>query len=180
MNNTIVVYTSETGFTEKYACWIAEELKCKAVKRTETSKDELKKFDIIIYGGGICAGQINGLKKMKQMVQGMDHKQMVMFATGATPPDFTDTVKKALDQNFTEEEKKRIPAYYFQGGLNYERMSFKSKTLMKMFASMMAKKKDKTEEEKVMAEGLKCSSDMSRREWILPLVSYVRTLRSVD
>ena len=29
--NRIVVYTSKTGFTEKYAKWIAEELQCEAV-----------------------------------------------------------------------------------------------------------------------------------------------------
>lgn len=176
MSNIIVVYTSETGFTEKYAGWIAEELKCKAVKRTEISRDDLRNCDVIIYGGGMYAGQINGLKKMKQMVQGLNRKQMVVFSTGATPAEFKDTVKQALDQNFTEEEKNSIPAYYFQSGLNYEKMSFKSKMMMKMFASMMAKKKDKTEEEQVMAEGLKSSSDMCRREWIDPLVSCVRTL----
>ena len=50
----IVVYTSKTGFAQKYAEWIAEELGCEAVsckKYAKSAKDE----DLVIYGGGIMA-----------------------------------------------------------------------------------------------------------------------------
>ena len=33
--NSIVTYKSKTGFTKKYAEWIAEDLGCKAVKLSE-------------------------------------------------------------------------------------------------------------------------------------------------
>lgn len=180
MNNVVVVYTSETGFTEKYARWIAEDLNCTAVKSSEIIKKQLMQCEIVIYGGGFYGGQIKGLKKFKEMLGKENLKKLIVFATGATPAEFTETVGKALEQNLTEEERKLVPAYYFQSGLNYEKMSFKSKMMMKVFTSMVAKKKDKTEEEKVMAEGMMTSSDLCRREWISPLVSYVQTLRSVD
>lgn len=180
MNNVIVVYTSETGFSQKYARWIGEELGCDAVKSAEVTKEKLVKSDVIIYGGGFYAGQIKGLKKFKEILGTEDLNKLAVFATGATPGTFTETIEKALDQNFTEEERNMIPAFYFQSGLNYENMSFKSKMLMKMFSSMMAKKKDKTEEEEVMAKNLSKSSDLCRREYILPLTEHVKTLRSVD
>lgn len=180
MNNVIIVYRSETGFTEKYAKWIAEELNCIAVKSSEITKERLLQSEIIIYGGGFYAGQIKGLKKFKETLGKENLKKLIVFATGATPAESTEIVGKALEQNFTKEERTMIPAYYFQSGLNYERMSLKSKIMMKMFASMMAKKKDKSEEEKIMAEGMMASSDLCRRECISPLVTYVQTLRSVD
>lgn len=33
--NTVVVYCSQTGFTEKYAKWLAEDLSCEAVRYSE-------------------------------------------------------------------------------------------------------------------------------------------------
>lgn len=180
MSSVIVVYTSETGFSQRYAEWIAEELGCSAVKSAEITKEKLARFDVIVYGGGFYAGQIKGLKKIKEMLGTENLKKLAVFATGATPGTFTETIEKALDQNFTEEERNMISAFYFQSGLNYEKMSFKSKLMMKMFSSMMAKKKDKTEEEEVMSQNLSRSSDLCRREYILPLTEHVKTLRSVD
>lgn len=180
MNNMIVVYTSETGFTQKYARWIGEELGCDAVKSAEITKEKLAQCDVIIYGGGFYAGQIKGLKKFKEMLGSENQNKLAVFATGATPVTFSETIEKALGQNFTEKERKMIPAFYFQSGLNYEKMSFKSKMMMKMFSSMMTKKKNKTEEEEVMAKNLSKSSDLCRREYILPLTNHVKTLRSAD
>ena len=45
---------------------------------------------------------------------------------------------------------------------------------MKMFAKMMAKKKDKTEEEKGMAEMIGKSYDISDRKYIQPMVECLK------
>ena len=46
--------------------------------------------------------------------------------------------------------------------------------MMKMFAKMMANKKDKTEEEKGMAEMIGKSYDISDRKYILPIAEYIK------
>ena len=49
--NGIVVYSSQTGFTEKYAKWIAEDLNCEAISVKQAKKLDISQFDTVIYGG---------------------------------------------------------------------------------------------------------------------------------
>ena len=41
---TIVVYSSQTGFTEKYAKWIAEALNCEAIPVKQAKKLDISQF----------------------------------------------------------------------------------------------------------------------------------------
>jgi menaquinone-dependent protoporphyrinogen IX oxidase len=171
---TIVVYKSKTGFTKRYAEWIAKDLGCEAVSADKVSAKELQPYQTVIYGGGITAGQIGGLKKFKGVIADNLGQKLIVFATGATPAEVLkekDTVKEA---NFTSEELKEIPYFYFQSGINYENMKLGGKLLMKMFSAMLSKKKDKTPEEQGMAETITKSADYSDVKFIQPLISYVR------
>ena len=58
---SIVIFSSKTGNTEKYAKWIAEELGTKAVPANKVKVKDLKDHDTIIYGAGIYAERINGI-----------------------------------------------------------------------------------------------------------------------
>ena len=62
--NIIVTYKSKTGFTKKYAQWIAEDLGCKAVSLSELSR--VSEYDVVIHGGWIMGGTINGFEEIKK------------------------------------------------------------------------------------------------------------------
>ena len=47
MENAIVLYKSSTGFSQKYAEWIAEELSCKALSIKDIIINELINFKTI-------------------------------------------------------------------------------------------------------------------------------------
>ena len=63
----IIVYQSKTGFTKKYAEWMAEVLNCMTVTFKKDMKN-LNEYDLIIFGGGIMAGKVNGLEQFKTNV----------------------------------------------------------------------------------------------------------------
>ena len=65
MDRVIVIYKSNTGFTAKYAKWIAEELNCNAVSLEQISLSEVAQYKAIVFGGGIHAGTVNGIKFVK-------------------------------------------------------------------------------------------------------------------
>lgn len=174
MKDKVVVYTSESGFTKKYAGWIAEALDCCAMDIKEWRKHQPSEFDVVIYGGGVYASSIKGLKKLKEQMKMYPNVRLLVFTTGATPAAAKDLTQKVLDDNFTKEERQKIPAFYFQAGLDYGKMSMGSKLLMKMFSSMMAKKADKNEEEKKMAEMMSQSYDICDKESIKELVECAR------
>jgi menaquinone-dependent protoporphyrinogen IX oxidase len=173
---TVIVYKSQTGFTKRYAEWIAADLKCDTLEAKRATKESLKPYDVVVYGGGITAGQIGGLKKFKTIMATLTDKKMIVYGTGATPVEERKAFEDIKKANFSEQEIKNIPYYYFQSGVNYENMNLGSKMIMKMFASMLAKKSDKTPEEKGMADAIKQSCDFSKKEYINPLVDYVNGL----
>lgn len=64
--NTEVVYASHYGSTEKYARWIAQELKADLYRADQLKAGDLDKYDTVIFGGGLYAGQLNGLGALKK------------------------------------------------------------------------------------------------------------------
>lgn len=166
----IVVYNSRTGFTKKYAEWIAAELECDTI----TYKDYIKHpvdCEILIYGSSVMGGLIKGLKKIRKV---RHYKHMIVFATGLTPPEAKEITEQIKRNNFMPEEQEQIPFFYFQGGLSFDELGFISRNVLKRIGSMLSKKKDKTQDDILMAEMLKQSADYTDQEYMKPLIYAVK------
>jgi len=61
----VVIYKSNTGFTRKYSEWISDALGCTAISLSEANSLKLNQYDIIIFGGGMHAGKINGINLLR-------------------------------------------------------------------------------------------------------------------
>ena len=74
---TAVVYTGNTGFTEKYANWVANQLKCDLFRLEDVSIDDLKQYPLVVYGGWVKGGIIQGLEGLGGVGQtkGKPHPQ---------------------------------------------------------------------------------------------------------
>ena len=46
--STVVVYSSQTGFTKRYAEWLAEELGCQAVSLGDEPRFDASGFDVVV------------------------------------------------------------------------------------------------------------------------------------
>lgn len=168
----LLIYKSKTGFTEKYANWIAEELKCDIEKISNIQRIDFSSYDLIIYGSRIHAGRIDGLDKIKKL--NLDNK-LIVFATGATPKE-TNSIKEVWKNNLTESELISIKHFYIPAGLNYERMGFLDKVMMKMASMMLEKKENKSIEDIGMQNSIKKSYDISDKSRIKTLVDYIKSL----
>lgn len=157
----LVVYQSSTGFTAKYAAWIAKALSCEAKELKHVKMQEVAECDGIIFGGWIMGGMIMGLDK----IQKMNPKQLVVFAVGASS-DSEEVRENLRTQNHLEQ----TPFYYFEGGLAFEKMSFFPKMMLKMMGKSVAKKENKTPQEEEMAKLFAGSFDHSDIAKIEPLV----------
>lgn len=174
MENCVVVYKSKTGFTEKYATWIAEELGCELYPLANVNMVNLSDYDMIIFGGGVRAGKISGIKFVNNTRISFPNKKLVIFATGATPSSETEAIEKV--QNMNVPRNSGIPFFYFQSGFNYEKMKGVDKLVMNMVRGIMRKMKDKDGTQNEMIGAMKNSYDHSSREFIESLVSYVKAL----
>lgn len=110
-----VVYTSETGFTEKYAKWISSQLACDCFPADDISSENLKRYGVIIYGGWILDGVIQGLKKARPLFRG---KKLVVFGVGALPESQKRTIALASKNKLAD-----IPFFYFTGGVHFDELT---------------------------------------------------------
>ena len=171
---TIVIYNSQTGFTKQYAQWIAQELQCDSISLQRINEIALSEFDTIIFGSWCHAGRIKKLNRVFDELKKGANKYYIVFAVGASPMNSPD-VEKTMEQNIPKNSI--VKGFYFQGGLNYEKMNLSSRAMMKLFSSMLKKKKDATESEKKMAEMVSRSYDISDKRFIVPLLRYVHSLK---
>ncbi|TVP96185.1 MAG: hypothetical protein EA374_02105 [Acholeplasmatales bacterium] len=168
----LIVYTSVTGFTKQYVQWIAEATGADVIAMGELSKVDVSSYPVIVYGGGIKAGNIRGLKKFKRSVDLTHRKKVIVFATGGAP-NTDEIMKKIIKQNFTHEEAATFDFFYFQSGLNYERMKKIDRCLMAIYRKVLGLKKGKNATEKGTSQALMHSYDYSDKDHILPLVTMI-------
>ena len=169
----IVIYNSETGFTKRYAEWIAEASGADCIEYSVAKDKSMDDYDAIVFGGWASAGGITKLKWFKDNIDSWTGKKLIVFCVGASPIDNPD-IELALKKNFTESEYDRVNVFYCPGGLNYEKMSFKSKFLMKMFVKTLSLKKNKTEQEKEMVKIVSNSYDISDIKHIEPVLECLK------
>ena len=77
--NILVVYSSKTGFTKRYAQWIKEVVPCTCVEAKEAEKLEVGNYDVILYGGGFYAGKIHGVEWLKSRLPKLEGKRTAVF-----------------------------------------------------------------------------------------------------
>lgn len=158
----IVIYQSKTGFTAKYASWIAERLGCEAKEYKRVNSKELADYDMVIYGGCIMAGMVIGYNKIKAL----NLNNVIVFAVGVTVPS-EEVARKIAEQN----QIPRDHFFYYEGGYAPQKLSFMKKIMINMIKKSIEKKENKTADELHMLETFK-GADNTDKEAIEDLVKY--------
>lgn len=136
----LVVYQSKTGFTKKYAQWIAQELSCGLKTAKEVTEQDISSQDLIIYGGWIMGNMISHLEKIRKM----PHKKIVTFGVGSSK-------KGECEAAIIETNKLAdIPFFYMEGGLNPKEMGFFSRFIVKMVTKKPVTFTDNTDKKYAM------------------------------
>lgn len=105
--NTLIIYTSKTGFTEKYARWLQEKtggdlLSLKEAKGKEESY--FLAYGHIIYAGWAMAGRVVDSQWFLERKEVWKDKKLVLICVGASPIE-NEEVDQALEVMLNEEEK---------------------------------------------------------------------------
>ena len=161
---TIIVYESKTGFTERYARWAAEELGCECISLKNASKDKLAGYDRVIFGGWIMANMISGLPKLREM----GVSPAAVFAVGASPA-FEEVITQMREQNQLGE----TPFFYYEGGVDFDRLGFVQRMMLKTMKKMTEKKKDMTRQETAIVQLLAGNFDHTDREQMKGMLAYL-------
>ncbi len=169
----LITYKSKTDFTKRYAEILAVAVDGYLMDFKEVTVEKMSEFDVIVYGGGLYAGMVNGLKKAKEMFEKSSADRFIVFATGGTPNEATKEIETVWENNLTVEESESIPHFYMQSGICYEKMSFANKTILKMMSNVLSKKKNKDSVEEGFAQAISSSYDISSPQYAEPLIKYL-------
>lgn len=173
--NTLIIYNSQTGFTAKYAQWMADATGADRMEFKEAKKKKPAFFDAyekIIFGGWVMAGNVSKLQWFEQNLNAWKGKRLAVFAVGASPED-SESVAEFLEKTFGGEQWNDVARFYCQGGLNYDRMSVPNRMLMKMLKKSLDGKKDKTPQEEEMARMIGMSYDISDPKYAQPVIDWI-------
>ena len=164
---TLVLYTSSTGFTQKYARWIGEALKAEVKEAKKIKQTDIEGYDCVIYGGWIMGNMIMGLDKIMKM----NPKKLYVFAVGSSKED-ENLIKTIKEQNKLGD----TPTYYFEGGFKFDELGFFKRLMLNTIKKSVAKKENKTPQDLYMQEVLGTSFDHTNQEYITKLVDDIKKL----
>lgn len=87
-SDTILIYNSSNGTTEKYAQWIAEALDCDVMKYSRAKLGYASMYKNIIFGSWLRGGEITRFNMLRANLShfGIDNNNLIVFATGIIAP----------------------------------------------------------------------------------------------
>ena len=144
---TAIVYTSNTGFTKRYAKMLGEKLSLDTYNLADIKK--LPKRTPIIYMGWLCAGNVKGYKKAARR---FNVSAVIGVALGDTGSQ-VDTARRAI--KLADD----IPLFTVQGGMDCSRLRGINKFMIDMLIKMLSSKQDATDDEKRMLKMIKAGGD---------------------
>lgn len=173
----VVIYHSQTGHTERYARWIAEELGCEAVSYQDRKAVDLTQFDTVLFGSWFHAASIPGSKWLKEQMAAHPDTSFVLFATGASPmPEqggSASEIEQAVRQTFPAEEFPSLPWFYLRGGFSMESLGAIDRILMRMFFSRNEKLAETDPGAAEMNRQMKAGFDGTSRTHLAALFAYL-------
>ena len=172
---SIVLYRSKYGSTKNYAQWIADELSCQAIDAKGFDVELLKDYDTIIYGGGLYAEIIGGVSLITKNIDKLSGKKLVVFTTGLTPTNLREYYDGiVLEKNFKGDTKDKVKIFNFPGKMVYKELSLVHRTAIKTLQTIMSKKENPTDMEKMLVHLCDIDADLSDKNLITELVEYVK------
>ena len=174
-NKIIVLYKSEYGFTKQYAQWIAEKLQCDCVEIS--AFDFNKDYKTIIFGGGLYAGKINGIKTLIKNYDKIKYKKIIVFTVGVADVNDAENVKNIVSyakKQMPEEMYSKIKLFHFRGGMDYRKMSFVHNCMMWFMKTMLSKKPEnkRSDSDQAVIDNYGGKFDFSDKNTIDDLVRY--------
>ena len=169
MNKVILLYASKHGSSKEYADMIGTELEIKAVDIDEFDSVKKEDFDTIIFVSGVYASKINKIDTIKNSFNKFDN--IIVCPVGFS--EFNEDIKNNMENNFNQEELKKIKIFYLRGSLDISKLSFLEKMMMNMMKKMLKKN---PEENKEMLSAFNKPVSFLNEDNIKDLISYMKEI----
>lgn len=127
--NALVVYESRYGSTQQYAEWIADEADADVVAAEELSPEALGEYDVIVFGGWIHAGKLQGADFIIDNWNTLMEKRVAVFSVSGKSPD-SESTKEAIQSSLPDEFREGIECFSVPGRLIYSNLRLLDRLLI--------------------------------------------------
>ncbi|MBQ1501107.1 MAG: hypothetical protein IIZ45_00635 [Firmicutes bacterium] len=160
-----IVYTSETGFTARYAKMLGDAIDLPVYSLAQ-ARSRVSKNDPIIYMGWVKAGHVQGYKAAAAL-----YDIKALCAVGMARPD-----EKSADELAEKYSLTDTPVFPLQGGFYMDKLHGMNKMMMKTMANTVgkaiARKKERTADEEDMLELLTNGGDRVNADGLKPILDW--------
>lgn len=176
----LVVYTSQTGSSERYARWLAEDLGCPARPLAELGRAG-ERAGLIILCGWFHAASLKGAKALRRHMAAHPEKRYAVVAVGATPMPCDEWPvsehEEAFRRSFPAEQYPDLPWCYCQGDFHMERLGALDRAAMRIYFRMLRAEADEGSRRSAAAlAGMRAGFDGCDRAYLAPLEARLRKL----
>lgn len=171
MSKIAVIYCSKTGFSARYARWMAAELHADLYRYKTVDTALLASYETIIYGAGFYAGKLKGARWFMRIVRPLSSAHIIVFATGSMPRVRPQDLQQEWDMSFRRREQEQIHLFYLPGGMNYARLSPPSRLLMRLYRFYMLHSPKTQPDTRKLMRRLDRSVDYTDRKAIQPILT---------
>jgi len=170
-----VLYRSKSGYTERYARWISEQLSADLLRVDDIRSTNLAPYGLIIYGAGLYAAGIHGLKALLRQMESTPEKRLMVFAVGVTPAR-PEVVPELIAKNLPSPLQGKIPLFYLRGGFNADRLTAVDRFLMAVLKLKLRMKPRLSPDERGMLAACEKPVDFSSPNQLTELIACAEAL----
>lgn len=172
----LIVYNTVTGYTERYADFLLDELQ-------DAEKVALKKFkpkmlnacDRVVFLSRVTNNVIDGFKTVVKHAEKFAEKYVCVVAVGMS--EDTPEHYYALEQANVPYKLKGIPLFCVRGGFDAEKLTGKNKLMIKLMKMQLTGAKSRSPEEMAILNFLQAKTDKTDRAQLHGVLDYLKTGR---
>lgn len=129
---SLIIYGSQYGTTKAYATELSKITGIPCISY-ETVKD-ITEYEQIIYFGGLYAGGVKGLKSTFRLLKNSNVRTIIVTVGLADVynEENANTIKASIAKQVDENILKTSFIFHLRGGIDYSKLNFKHKTMIKM------------------------------------------------
>jgi len=166
----LIAYQSKYGSTKQYAEWIQQGTEGALVNIENEDKPDLARYDIMIMGGYVRAGNIVIAPFIKDHWSVMKGKEVILFTTSGTPPQHPK-IQSIYEKSLPEEIRKEIKYFPLHGRISGKDLTFLDKFLITIGKIM--------EPDETLKKDMGKDFNGVQRENLLPLLEYLEDVKMI-
>lgn len=130
----IIIYRGKYGATRQYAVWLGNALELPAVPAGTETTAQLLDTDFVILGSSIYIGKLQLKKWIRENEDFLSGRKVYLFVVTGTPLNEKEKLRGYIKSNVPEVIEKRCKYFFFPGKLEFNKLSWSDKLLLRIGA----------------------------------------------